>query len=61
MDVCDEKATGEDGSVSQHDDHGKEHPLDYHVASEICFQPFAPRHWRPVALLKCGGLIVWPA
>ena len=28
MDVCDEKAIGEDGSVPQHDDQSKEHPLE---------------------------------
>ena len=39
MDVCDEKATGKDGSVPQRGARG----LVYHVASEICFQPFPPR------------------
>ena len=28
MDVCDVKAPGEDGSVSQHDGQSKEHPLE---------------------------------
>ena len=49
MDVCDVKATGEDGSVSQHDGQSKEHPLMRivmlrlwinRVASEIAFQLF---------------------
>ena len=50
MDVCDEKATGEDGSVSQHDDHSQEHPLEsvYHVANEICFQPLHPDTGAPL-------------
>ena len=49
MDVCDEKATGEDGSVSQHDDHSNTLlNLDYHMASEFCFRPLHPDTGAPL-------------
>ena len=53
MDVCDEEATGEDGSVSQHDDHSKEHPLECGLScgQRDLFSAFASRHRRPVARL----------
>ena len=58
MDVCDEKATGKDGSVSRHDDHSNTFlDLDCHMTSEICFQPLhpdtgAPLHFHVVGFLS---------
>ena len=53
-DVCDEKATVEDGSVSQHS--------GLSCGQRDLFSAFASGHRRPVALEKCVcGSIVWPA
>ena len=49
LDVFDENATGEDGSVSQHDDHSTEHPLASGLScDQRDFSAFASRHRFPL-------------
>ena len=64
MDVCNVKATGEDGSVSQHDGQSKEHPLFWIImwpARFVFFQPLHRDTGAPLHVLCVCGSIVWPA